>query len=60
LIWNKVMNNQTLLLEALANAITRLSSRGQGMNDKLMVFLQTKARCANRVPIRNNNNTNTG
>ena len=39
----QVMNNQTFLLEALANAITRPRSRGQGMNDKLTDFLWTKA-----------------
>ena len=56
----QVLNNQTLLLETLANAITRPMSRGQGMNDKLMDFLQTKASCAgaNRVLICNDSNTN--
>ena len=36
----QVMNNQTLLLEALANAITRQRPRGQGMNEKLTDFLR--------------------
>src|SRR5688572_24314843 len=38
----QVMNNQTLLLEALANAVTRQRSRGQNMNEKLTDFLRTK------------------
>ncbi|MCQ8063994.1 retrotransposon gag domain-containing protein, partial [Salmonella enterica] len=36
------MNNQTLLLEALANAVTRQRPRGQNMNEKLTDFLRTK------------------
>src|SRR5688572_9827774 len=38
----QVMNNQTLLLEPLANAITRQRPRGQSMNEKLTNFLRTK------------------
>ena len=38
----QVMNNQTLLLEALANVITHQRPRGQGMNEKLTDFLRTK------------------
>jgi hypothetical protein len=38
----QVMNNQALLLETLANAITRQRPRAQGMNDKLTNFLSTK------------------
>jgi len=38
----QVMNNQTLLLEALANAINRPRPRAQGMNEKLNDFLRAK------------------
>jgi hypothetical protein len=38
----KEMNNQTLLLEALANAINRPRPRAQGMNEKLTDFLRAK------------------
>ena len=38
----QVMDNQTRLLEALANAITRQRPRTQGMNEKLTEFLRTK------------------
>jgi len=38
----QVINNQTLVLEALANAINRSRPCGQGMNEKLTDFLRTK------------------
>ena len=38
----QVLNNQTRVLEALANAINRPRTRGQGMNEKLTDFLRTK------------------
>ena len=38
----QVINNQTLVLEALANAINRSRPYGQGMNEKLTDFLRTK------------------
>ena len=37
-----IMNQQTILLEALANAITRPRPRMQSMNEKLTEFLRTK------------------
>ena len=37
-----MLNNQTRVLEALANAINRPRPRGQGMNEKLTDFLRTK------------------
>ena len=38
----QVLANQTLLLEAIANAITRPKPRVLGMNEKLIEFLRTK------------------
>ena len=38
----QVLTNQTLLLEAIANAITRPKPRVLGMNEKLIEFLRTK------------------
>ena len=38
----QAINNQTLILEALANAITNKRPREQTMNDKLTAFLRTK------------------
>ena len=38
----QAINNQTLILEALANAIINKRPREQTMNDKLTTFLRTK------------------
>ena len=38
----QAINNQTLILEALANAIVNKRPREQTMNDKLTAFLRTK------------------
>ena len=38
----QAINNQTLILEALANAIINKRPREQTMNDKLTAFLRTK------------------
>ena len=38
----QVLNNQTRVLEALANAINRPRPRAQGMNEKLTDFLRAK------------------
>ena len=38
----RVINNQTRVLEVLANAIIRPRPYGQGMNEKLTDFLRTK------------------
>ena len=38
----QAINNQTLILEALANAIVNKLPREQTMNDKLTAFLRTK------------------
>ena len=38
----RVINNQTRVLEVLANAIIRPRPCGQGMNEKLTDFLRTK------------------
>jgi hypothetical protein len=38
----QVMANQTMLLEAIANAINRPRPRVLGMNEKLIEFLRTK------------------
>ena len=38
----QAINNQTLILEALANALINKRPRKQTMNDKLIVFLRTK------------------
>jgi hypothetical protein len=39
---SQVLANQTLLLEAIANAINRPRPRVLGMNEKLIEFLRTK------------------
>ena len=38
----QAINNQTLILEALANALVHRQPREQTMNDKLTAFLRTK------------------
>ena len=38
----QVLNNQTMLMEVMANAITRPRPRMQGTEDKLTAFLRTK------------------
>ena len=38
----QAVSNQTLILEALANAIINMQPREQTMNDKLTAFLRTK------------------
>ena len=38
----QAINNQTLILEALANALVNKRPREQTMNDKLTAFLRTK------------------
>ena len=38
----QAINNQTLMLEALANALVNKRPREQIMNDKLTAFLRTK------------------
>ena len=38
----QAISNQTLILEALANALTNKRQREQTMNDKLTAFLRTK------------------
>ena len=38
----QVISNQTLILEALANALINKRAREQTMNDKLTAFLRTK------------------
>ena len=38
----QIIHNQTLILEALANALVNKRPREQTMNDKLTAFLRTK------------------